>query len=136
MNEELLAKCSCTGCGNHLEFPIDAAGAFVACPHCGEQTQLTLDAPPQSDRPSAAELLAGFTGPIRRTRASFFYQIGLLLVTFVMLVLPVVYVGMIIAVGWGVFYYATHFTFLSGLGGPRIWMLKAVLYLGPIIAGI
>src|SRR5438105_5871105 len=96
MNEALLAKCSCSQCGNHLEFPLEGAGAIIACPHCGEQTQLTLDAPPQSDKPSAAELLAGFSGSIRRTRASFFYQIGLILVTLVMLVLPVVYVGMIV----------------------------------------
>lgn len=136
MNAELLAKCSCSQCGNHLEFPLEGAGAIIACPHCGQQTQLTLEAPPQSDKPSAAELLAGFTGSIRRTRASFFYQIGLLLVTVVMLVLPVIYVGMIVAVGWGVFHYATHFTLLSGLRGPRIWMLKAVLYVGPILAGV
>src|SRR5207248_1163188 len=89
MNEELLAKCSCSHCGNHLEFPLEGAGAIIACPHCGQETQLTLEAPPQSDKPSAAELLAGFTGPIRRPRVSFFYQTGLILVTFVMLILPV-----------------------------------------------
>src|SRR5437660_12898825 len=122
MNEELLAKCSCTQCGTHLEFPLEGAGAFIACPHCGEQTQLTLEAPPQSDRPSAAELLAGFAGGIRRPRTSFFYQIGLVLVTLVMLILPVVYLGMIMAAAWGICHYATHFTFLSGLGGPRILM--------------
>jgi len=136
MNEELLAKCGCAHCGTHLEFPLEGAGVIIACPHCGQQTQLTLEAAPQSDRPSAAELLDGFTGTIRRTRASFFYQVGLILVTFVMLILPVIYVGMIAAAGWGVFYYATHFTFLRGLGGPRIWLFKAVLYLGPIVAGI
>jgi len=136
MNEELLAKCSCTRCGTHLEFPLEGAGAFIACPHCGEQTQLTLEAPPQSDRPSAAELLAGFAGGIRRPRTSFFYQIGLVLVTLVMLILPVAYIGMIVAAAWGIYYYATHFTFLSGLGGPRILMLKAVLYIGPILAGL
>jgi len=136
MNEDLLAKCSCAHCGTHLEFPLEGAGAIVPCPHCGQQTQLTLEAAPQSDRPSAAELLAGFTGTIRRTRASFFYQVGLILVTLVMLILPVIYVGMIAAAGYGIYYYATHFTFLRGLGGPRIWLFKAVLYLGPIFAGI
>jgi Zn-dependent protease with chaperone function len=136
MNEELLAKCSCAHCGTHLEFPLEGAGAIIACPNCGQQTQLTLEAAPQSERPAAAELLAGFTGTIRRTRASFFYHVGLILVTIVMLILPVIYACMIAAAGWGVYYYATHFTFLRGLGGPRIWLLKAVLYLGPILAGI
>jgi Zn-dependent protease with chaperone function len=60
----------------------------------------------------------------------------LILVTLVMLILPVIYVGMIAAAAWGVYLYATHFTFLSGLGGPRIWLLKAVLYIGPIFAGL
>jgi Zn-dependent protease with chaperone function len=136
MNEELLAKCSCAHCGTHLEFPLEGAGAIIACPNCGQQTQLTLDAQPQCERPSAADLLGGFTGTIRRAGASFFYQVGLILVTLVMLILPVIYVGMIAAAGYGVYYYATHFTFLRGFGGPRIWLLKAVLYLGPILAGI
>src|SRR2546427_3556561 len=81
MNEELLAKCSCSQCGNHIEFPLEGTGALVACPHCGQQTQLTLEAPPaRSDKPSAAELLAAFTGPVARTPASVFYQMGLVLV--------------------------------------------------------
>lgn len=137
MEQELLAKCSCSQCGNNLEFPLEGAGAIIDCPHCGQPTQLTLEAPPQSERPTAAELLAGFTGSIRRPRASFFYQIGLMLVTLVMLILPVVYVGMIVAAAWGVYLYATHFTFLlGGFGGFRILMLKGVLYAGPIFAGV
>jgi Zn-dependent protease with chaperone function len=137
MNEELLAKCSCSHCGNHLEFPLEGAGATVACPHCGQQTQLTLAAPPQSERPSAAELLAGFTGSIRRTRVSFFYQIGLILVTVVMLFLPVIYVGIIVAAAWGIYLFAAHFGFLlSGLRGPRIWLLKWVLYIVSVLVGV
>jgi Zn-dependent protease with chaperone function len=54
-----------------------------------------------------------------------------------MLILPVMYVGMILAAAWGVYLFATHFTFLlGGLGGPRIWFLKGVLYVGPILAGV
>src|SRR5262245_1256992 len=61
MNEELLAKCSCSQCGNHIQFPIDAANAVVDCPHCNQKTQLTLDAPsPQPGKPSAADILAAF----------------------------------------------------------------------------
>ena len=33
-------KCSCEQCGTHLEFPADAAGSTVACPHCQGQTRL------------------------------------------------------------------------------------------------
>ena len=48
MNEELVAKCGCAHCGNHIEFPIEAAGQYVHCPHCEEATQLNLMAPPPS----------------------------------------------------------------------------------------
>ena len=70
MNEELLAKCSCSQCGNHIQFPIDAANAVVDCPHCHQKTQLTLNALPPSDKPSAAEILAAFNGSISRTCVS------------------------------------------------------------------
>jgi Zn-dependent protease with chaperone function len=137
MNEELLAKCSCAHCGTHLEFALESAGAIIACPHCGQQTQLTLAAPPQSERPSAAELLAGFIGRIRRTRASFFYHVGLILVTLVMLLLPVIYVGLIAAAAWGIYLFAAHIGFLlSGLSGPRIWILKAALYTVSVLVGV
>ncbi len=139
MNQELLAKCSCSQCGNHIEFPVEAANAVVDCPHCSQKTQLTLEAPPPAaDKPSAAEILAGFTGPVPPTPVSFFYQIGLLLVTGVMMVLPVIYVGMVAAAVWGVWLYATHFSSLlsSTQGGGRFYLLKLVAYLGPLFIGI
>ena len=43
MNEELVAKCACSQCGNHIEFPIEVAGQFVHCPHCQGATQLNLE---------------------------------------------------------------------------------------------
>ncbi len=39
------SKCSCEHCGTHLEFPEDAAGATVACPHCQGQTTLSTGRP-------------------------------------------------------------------------------------------
>src|SRR5439155_24953611 len=137
-NEELLAKCSCSQCGNHIEFPLEGAGALVACPHCGQQTRLTLEAPPaRSDKPSAAELLAAFTGPVPRTPASVFYQIGLVLVTIMMLVLPMVYLALVVAAGWGVYLYATHFWFLltSMHGGARLFLFRLMVYFGPLFCG-
>ena len=83
MSEGLSAKCSCSNCGTHLEFPIEGAGTIINCPHCGQQTELTLEAPSvafRSDKPSAVELLSAFSGPVPRTRVSIFYQAGLVLV--------------------------------------------------------
>src|SRR5512145_2873372 len=114
MNEELFAKCGCAHCGNHIEFPVGAAGAEVQCPHCGRATVLSLQAPPpaEGDKPSAAELVAAFGGPVARTRVSPFYQMGLVLVTVMMILLPLAYLALIAATIYGVYAYATHFSFL------------------------
>jgi hypothetical protein len=117
MNGELLAKCSCAHCGNHIEFPVEAAGAEVECPHCGRPTELNLLAPPapESSKPSAADLVAAFGGPIPRTRVSPFYRIGLVLVTVMMVLLPLVYLALIAATIYGTYYYSTHFSSLLHL---------------------
>src|ERR1043166_4319370 len=140
MDAELFAKCSCQKCGNHIEFPIAAAGAGIDCPHCAQPTVLTLIAPdpvPSAGRPSAPEILAAFRGPVRRTRVSFLYQLGLMLVSVMMVLLPLVYLAMIAAAGWGVYLYATHFTFLlsSARGGGRLYLLKLLVYLTPLFIG-
>jgi hypothetical protein len=46
---ETYAKCACTNCGGHIEFPTLGAGATVPCPHCAWPTTLTL---PQTAKPS------------------------------------------------------------------------------------
>ena len=33
-------KCSCQSCSEHLEYPPDFEGTTVACPHCGQGTEL------------------------------------------------------------------------------------------------
>ena len=37
----------CEHCGRHLKFPAESIGLTTDCPHCGEQTELLLAAPPQ-----------------------------------------------------------------------------------------
>ncbi len=139
MNEELLAKCSCSHCGTHLEFPVEGAGTVIDCPQCGQPTELSLTAPAAApENLSAAQILAAFTGPVPRTRVSIFYEAGLLLVTLMMVLLPLVYLAMVLAAGWGVYYYASHFSFLltSGSGGPRLYLVKLMAYLGPLFIGV
>jgi len=140
MNEELLAKCSCTSCANHIQFPIEAAGTQVNCPHCGENTELSLLSPPlpRDDKPSAADLVAAFDGPVSRTRVSIFYQLGLVLVTGMMILLPVAYVALVGATAYGVYLYATHFAFLlqSFTGGIYFFCLKTLVFLAPLFSGV
>jgi hypothetical protein len=40
MSEPSYLKAACALCGEHIEFPAEAAGATVACPHCAGQTTL------------------------------------------------------------------------------------------------
>jgi Zn-dependent protease with chaperone function len=138
MNEELLARCSCSQCGNHIQFPIDAANAVVDCPHCNQKTQLTLDAPPQPDKPSAADILAAFNGSIPRTPVSFLYQVGLVLVTLVMLILPVIYVVLVGVTAWGIWLYGVHAKSIlaSSAAGGRFYLLRIIAYIAPLFIGL
>jgi len=36
-------KCSCEHCGGRIEYPAEAIGASVPCPHCQQETPLKLD---------------------------------------------------------------------------------------------
>ncbi|HEY2953532.1 MAG TPA: FxLYD domain-containing protein [Verrucomicrobiae bacterium] len=42
MSETKYFKCACAHCGGHIEFPVQAAGLSLACPHCGQPTDLTV----------------------------------------------------------------------------------------------
>jgi Zn-dependent protease with chaperone function len=100
---------------------------------------LSLQAPPaaEGERPSAAELVEAFDGSVARTRVSPFYQVGLVLVTVMMILLPLAYLALIAATIYGVYAYATHFVFLlhSVRGGVRLYLVKLVLYFTPLFAG-
>lgn len=37
-------KCTCEHCGGRIEYPAEAVGANVPCPHCQQETPLKLDA--------------------------------------------------------------------------------------------
>src|SRR5258705_4461688 len=98
MSDSAFAKCSCQGCGQHIAFPLDIAGAVINCPQCNQQTQLTLvsedvlpEAASAGPQISANELLAAFTGGVQPTPVSRLYQAGLALVSVAMVLLPLVY---------------------------------------------
>src|SRR6185369_4311221 len=38
-------KGECQQCGGHVEFPAEAAGTSIECPHCGKATDLLLAVP-------------------------------------------------------------------------------------------
>lgn len=137
------AKCACQHCATHLEFPLELAGQSIECPACSQTTLLPNadpEAPIEPEPPpklNAAELLSQFSGPVPPTRTSLIYQIGLAIVAFTMLLLPLLYIGLIGAAVWGVSKWAAcgKFLFTSGHGGGRAMVFRAILYIAPLFAG-
>lgn len=41
----------CQHCGGPIEFHAEHTGSMAACPHCGQQTELLLPAPPEEESP-------------------------------------------------------------------------------------
>ncbi|MEN9573852.1 MAG: Protease HtpX [Verrucomicrobiota bacterium] len=140
MSEPITAKCPCAHCDTHLEFPVEAAGVVVTCPSCQQETELFVPATgalaPETEL-TAEHILRAFRGPVPKTRVSVLYQVGLLVVAVTMAILPLIYIAMIVAAGWGVYFWATHFDFLlkSSGGGPRVYLFKLVIYAAPLFAG-
>lgn len=134
-----VSKCSCSSCGTHFEFPTELAGTAILCPHCGSETLLegTRLKTAQAEAISITKLLSGFGGDVRGQRVSLFYQMGLMLVAGAILLLPLLYVGIVAAGGYGVYWWATRFVFL--LKGPNYGIYFAVLkffvYVTPLIIG-
>ena len=62
-----------------------------------------------SDRPKlmSFQIPGAFTAPVKRARVSPFYRLGLLLVAGAMLLLPLVYLGLIGAVAYGICHHIT-----------------------------
>ena len=143
MNPTVL-KCVCPHCDVPIEYPHELAETTVDCPACQNPLLLISSPPTDATAPtpqeslSTPELLALFGGPVPRTRVSLFYRLGLLVVTVAMLLLPVFYLALIVTVAWGVWFWATHFSFLlaSGGGGVRLWLIKLLLYVTPLFAGM
>lgn len=46
MNRTKYLKGACQHCGGHIEYPAEHIGMTVACPHCQQETELLLLAPP------------------------------------------------------------------------------------------
>ena len=51
MSNNNFVKGECRHCGGHLEFPANAAGETVECPHCGRPTELNATISP--DKPKS-----------------------------------------------------------------------------------
>lgn len=74
-------KSSCPHCGNHIEYPSDAAGVSVTCPHCQQWVQLPAAPPDRIVKKSSpgASGTAPRSGPsLRLTKAGWVGMIAYL----------------------------------------------------------
>ncbi len=83
-----------------------------------------------------------FEGKIKRVWTSPAYVVGLALVAFLLILLPLVYVGLIALTGYGVYYHVLYDLWLfewSHAPGRRtmflLMLLRTVAYVGPIVVG-
>lgn len=60
MNRTKYLKGACQHCDGHIEFPAEQIGLVVPCPHCQQETELTLLAPP--DEPALPRRVWIWTG--------------------------------------------------------------------------
>jgi hypothetical protein len=79
-------------------------------------------------------VLYTITGRIAPSTLSPAYRLGLFFTAVAMLVLPVIYIGLIVAVGYAVWWHLFADAWL--LSGPNDALWRAVGYFGPAIAGL
>jgi len=61
MTKPDFSKCDCRHCGGHIEFPAEAKGQTLPCPHCGQPTELSgtvQEAGKTSPRPMVFAVIA------------------------------------------------------------------------------
>lgn len=135
--DEKLIKSQCQRCDQSIEFPPEGLGLVIECPHCGQTTTLGDGITQTTEALSAGELRAAFAEAVPHSKVHLLYQLAVFLVAVFMILLPVIYVGLIVLAGWGVYWYAVHAkVILTGFaGGIPSFLFKLVIYFGPIFGG-
>lgn len=82
------------------------------------------------------QLEEAFEGPIPQIKVTFFYKVALSIVSLFMILLPVLYVGIIAAFGYGIYYYAVNAGSFALVGGNDSTLGRIIFFLGPIISGL
>lgn len=74
-------------------------------------------------------------GEVRPVRTSFFYLIGMSIVTVTMVLLPLIYLGIVAGAGYAVYYHAVHN--LDMVHGHAIGLRgRLLVYVAPLVAGV
>ncbi|MBN2296014.1 MAG: M48 family metalloprotease [Pirellulales bacterium] len=81
------------------------------------------------------DVLGAFEGKIEPVKVPLGYRLGILLVAVVMVILPLIYLAIIAAVAYGVYYHTVNHTGMLAAGSGRWKLMVFVAYLAPMIVG-
>jgi Zn-dependent protease with chaperone function len=107
-------------------------GAPQVCIHCGE---IPFESGAETE-PGRSPLQFA-EGELTRPKTTWLYRFGLVLVSLGMITLPLIYVGLVVMFGYGVWWYAIHATparWTEGVSGPTL-SIVFLFYLGPLFVG-
>ena len=108
-------------------------------------TAATLSAPPEDFETLRKKVFASFSQKkIAPVPVASSYRFGIVIVSLFMFMLPLIYLGLIAFVGWGVWYHAVNHTGImsaaagAGTGGNngRAMVFAFLVYMAPIIMGL
>ncbi|HTN74900.1 MAG TPA: M48 family metallopeptidase, partial [Pirellulaceae bacterium] len=84
----------------------------------------------------ASEVLGAFQGSIAPVKTALSYKLGVAAVSLVMLTLPLIYVSLIVLVGYGVYLHLIHDTgLLTASGNGKAKMAAFFIYIAPLFIG-
>lgn len=139
---------TCTVCKTCFRVKEEHAGKKGKCPRCQTPLVIPVSDPPlrslsSSPQPAAhpstspqlvlQEILQAFQGEIRPVRRTLLYRFGIVFLSFIMLLLPALYLILIGGVAYLVFHHAT--TNLPRIGQMRSYWALFFLYVGPLVIG-
>ena len=88
-----------------------------------------------SEADRTRRVLSAFQGKIETVSPPIGYRLGIAVAALTMLVLPIIYLLIIVAVGFGVYYHLVHNVGMLEYGSGRAKVLVFLAYLAPLVAG-
>ena len=134
---------TCKKCSTEYRLKSENAGKSFRCKKCeqivaipSKDTSRTTKAKKHlTVEQRVEEILARFTGDIEPVRVPFSYQLGVALVSFVMLLLPMVYLAFVVLIGYGVYYHFVNHTGMLDHGTGRGRLVVLLIYVAPGLIG-
>ncbi len=112
-----------------------AATPSTSTPQPVTKRRVRKTATANSTQLTQSQILGAFKGDIAPVRVSLAYRFVTLIVSAVMLLLPLIYIGIIAGFAYGVYYHAVNNTGMLSIVRGRGAVLMFLLYASPILVG-